>query len=213
MGVRSLAIVCVWIAASMATAGPVPVSVRAWVTPKPGQTPFDPPPDGFAPDMAFDLSPGADVTLGSFGPSELWVAPDPVYDPNQSKAGFRQYLFTYNAEVTDGASGQSKVFTVDGAAEANWIQRYDGLVLPGMMAVTFAAPADGWTTVGANRYRLTVTEQGEGNWMGADVSLMTALPEVPEPGTLLLAGVGLVAAWAWRKKQRRAVLTSGHLPL
>lgn len=204
-------VVCGLIAVSVATAGPV--AVRAWVTPRPGQTPFDPPPDGFAPEMAFTLSPSNEVLLGSFGPSEAWITPDPVWDPTRSTAGHRQYLFTYHAEVTDLAGGGVHEFTLDGAAEANWVQRYDGLVLPDTLAVSFTPPDDGWTTVGANRYRLAVTQKAEGNVIGADVSLMTALPEVPEPGTLLLAGVGLAAAGAWWKKQRRAVLTSGHLPL
>lgn len=211
MGVRSLAVVCGLVVASSAVAGPV--HVRAWVTPRPGQTPFDPPPGGFAPDMTFDLSPGNDVTLASFGPSEAWVTPDPVWDPNQSKQGYRQYLFTYHAEVTDVASGRANEFTLDGSAEADWIQRYDGLVLPGLLGVWFDGPDNRWTEVGANRYRLNVVDRVAGDRIGADVTLAVAPAEAPEPGTLVLAGVGLAAVGWWGRKQRRAVLTSGHLPL
>lgn len=201
-------IVCV-AAGAVASAGPV--SVRTWVTPKPGQTPFDPDLAG-QPTRTFDVNGGEPFTLGVFTPSDAWISPAPGGDRSESKYESRQYLFNYHAAVTDLASGQKAELTLDGEARADWMERYDGMVLPGTLAVGFAAD-DEWTTVGSNRYRLTAVERAEGDRVTSSVRLETLPAEVPEPGTLALGVGGLVvAAGVWRRKQRRAALTSDHLP-
>ena len=209
MSLRLLTLAVCVAAGSVATAGPV--AVRSWITPKPGQTPFDP---GLAgrPTVLFDVWPDQPLPLGVFAPSDAWVRPDPVFDPNESRSESRQYLFNYHAAVKDLESGQTGELTLDGVATADWVRRYDGMVLPGTLAVGFAAD-DEWTTIGRNRYRLGAVEHQEANHVISPGQLWTVPAEVPEPGTLALAVGGLVvAAGVWRRKRRRAVLTPDQLP-
>ncbi len=215
MAARTLVAVLVSaVVTASAVAGPV--AVRSWVTPKPGQTPFAPPPGDFAPEMACDLSPWGWEKVAGFVGDERWAAPDTPYTPGESRPGSADYRFTYHAEVTDGASGQSAVLSIDGQARAEWIQRYDGLVLVDRVAVWFDLSPD-WPVarLGDRTYQLQIRETvTRGDWVDTEVGLTAWPAAVPEPGTLGLGACGLaLAVGMWRrKKQRRAVLTADHLP-
>jgi hypothetical protein len=190
------------------------VTVRQWVTPKPGHSPLTPPPGTFAPEVTFDdWQPNRPIPIASFLPDERWASPDTPYTPGESKAGSMRYEFTYHAEVTDGV--RAATFEMDGVVTAEWMQRYDGLVLPGAVVVWIDQPLSIARFPG-EPFAVTAHEVRESSdRIGAEVQLTIQPTDTPEPGTLLLAGVGLATAGAgvWRRRrQRRAVLTPDHLP-
>lgn len=198
--------------ASTAFAGPV--TVRQWVTPKPGQPTLTPPPGTFAPEVILDdWQPNEPITIASFLPDERWASPDTPYTPGESKAGSMRYEFTYHAEVTDGR--RAATFEMDGVVTADWMQRYDGLVLPGTVMVWIDQPLS-IAMVSDEPFAVSTRELLESNdRIGTEVELTIQPTDTPEPGTLILSGLGVVAATAgvWRKrKQRRAELTPDHLP-
>jgi hypothetical protein len=207
-----LAIVATVGFATAVTAGPV--TVRQWITPKPGQSPFDPAPGSFAPEFTFTPPPAGPTPIASFLPNDLWAAPTEPYTPGESKAGSARYEFTYHAEVTDSASGGVQTFALDGLAQAEWMQRYDGLLLIDRVTVGFTDSGQ-FARSSGGLFQLSVREViVDSTRGGASVELTVQPTETPEPGTLVLAAGGLaVLAGVWRKKQRRAVLTPDHLPL
>ena len=85
--------------------------------------------------------------------------------------------------------------------EAEWMQRYDGLVLIDRLAVRFAYPGDRFTRLGGIEYRIDVHENlTSGERLSSGVGVAVRPADVPEPGTLALAVGGLaVAAGVWRR--------------
>lgn len=137
------------------------------------------------------LDPGGQVLLGTV----RLAAQDrvPANPPYTAETPFSVFV-----KVTDSASGQNTTFRVDGTAVDIWLAGRDGPPVNAQHQLDLTA--GGWTdqnpytqqtVLGANAYTLRVDWKENGTAADFVLSVGTA-SAVPEPATLLLAGVALL---------------------
>lgn len=177
--------------ASAAVAGPVSVNVvlssqMVEPSPSPGTLTLPSTQPG---DLLLD--PGGEVLLGTvrFAPRDGV----PVNPPYSAETPFSVFV-----KVTDSASGQDTTFRVDGTAVDIWLAGQDGPPVNTHHLIDLTA--GGWTdqnpftqqtVLGGNAYTLRV-DRGPGGTSADFVLSVGPASAVPEPATLLLAGVALL---------------------
>lgn len=159
------------------------------------------------------VDPAADPSVTILG---LWLTPmppldDPDWVPGQSNIVSRTTTFQLDFALTDQASGESVGFTQTGVAAGQWMHRWDGLLRPDGAWIEFDGPPARQFALGANVYTVSTAGAydpfGDGE-LAASISVRAApLVHNPEPGTLILGGLGLAAAAGLRLRRRWSTST------
>ncbi len=206
------------LATSLSLAGSLPVNIRAWTIPQDGQVPFDPPPGTFAANQTVTLTPGSPFTVADFRGLNDWITPDPI-SPDRATFFSRDYLFTFAVEVSTLDNSNVALLEYPGNAFANWVQDPQGGVYQPQIGVTLGDPTiTGSLTFGSFVMSSTLEQydSGEQEFNVKGKSVIGTNPEntgtvvkfgvqdVPEPGTVILAGLGLGCTWLLRRRLAKA---------
>lgn len=164
----------------------------------------------------FQVSPGESVFLGG-------IQFDSILSPQASESYMTSTSFTVSVAVTDTASGQSGVLRIDAAGVDWWdLRNWDGLWRNSYHNLEIG---DWWlhqpfltsTTLGGHEYLLRVNTTQEGNsatfLLEVDPGAVPSQPPVaatPEPGTMLLAGFGLLPLGAWGIRRVKISVARSH---
>lgn len=139
--------------------------------------------------------------------ASLWLRPappahDPDWQPGVSNIVSRATSFEVGVTLTDRASGVSGDLTLTGTAGSQWMHRWDGLYRGEGAWISFDGSQSRELTLGRHVYTV---DAGQGYdpldgevWASISVS---AFPN-PEPGTLVLGGLGLAAVGIARRWRR-----------
>ena len=164
-------------------------------------------------DITFSLTPQGDVSWSATGGSvelgtvRLGPSPGPLAPDTYSA-----YLgFTTSVEITDAVTGQRAVLFLAGDAIDDWVHRsWDGLWRNDRHQLKLGTSGDNSSSTSAvlngTLYRLSVRPE-EDNQVG--VYTLSATVTNPEPGTFVLAALGLVPLGA-RLVRRRAKIVGAR---
>jgi hypothetical protein len=197
-------------------AGSLPVTIRAFTTPLPGQTPFAPPPGSFLDTQTITLDTGTPFYVANFQGLNDWITPDPV-TPTRATFFNRDYLFTFTVEVSSLDNSQVALLEYPGNAFANWVQDPQGGVFQPQVGVTLGDPTItgdlnfGTFTIRESREE-TISAELHTVMKGANVVLPNPentgvmvrldVQNVPEPTTVVLGLLGLGSLTVLRRFKR-----------
>jgi hypothetical protein len=197
-------------AAGTAAAGPVWVQYRfdAYTIPA---TTGEAGINAFAQHRAGQVAVDGEVSLAAFRFSPLRpVPPDSAGDGPLSFDTVTR--FALKVALTDMASGEMGVVRMTGAATHNWFQTEDGRFQGEAGTIMFDGGGRAEFLLGGHEFDVLAegkipTEPGA---MQASVRIRVhdpAVLESPEPGTLVLAGVGVAASGGYFARRRRPAVT------
>jgi hypothetical protein len=146
--------------------------------------------------------------------ANLWLRPtppadDPAWQPGISNFVSSSTRFAVRVALTDRASGVSGEVTVTGTAGSDWIHRWDGLYRGDGTWIQFDGSQRHDLSLGGHIFTVQATEAvnpSDGEvWASISVNVSHTFHN-PEPGTLVLGGIGLLSAAGlkFRRRWRRS---------
>ena len=142
--------------------------------------------------------------------ASLWLRPAPPLDDPDWRPGFsnivnRSTSFEIDVTLIDRESRVSGEVTLTGTAGSQWMHRWDGLYRGDGAWISFDGSQSHELTLGRHVYTI---DAGQGYdpqdgevWASISVSALPTFHN-PEPGTLVLGGLGLAAAGLARRWRR-----------
>jgi hypothetical protein len=142
--------------------------------------------------------------------ASLWLRPapplhDPDWQPGISNTVSRTTTFEVGVTLTDRASGVSGDLTLTGTAGSQWMHRWDGLYRGEGTWISFEGSQTRELTLGQHVYTIEAGQAFDPRdaevWASISVK-SSPMVHNPEPGTLVLGGLGLAAAGLARRWRR-----------
>jgi hypothetical protein len=143
----------------------------------------------------------AHLALGGYHPGFYSLQWD---DAGFALTGPVRQQFQVQLTITDAASGQSGVVTAYGTGQAH---QHDDMLAAPTFGFLLSQGADQSLTLGGNEYavKFHATEDvGIADGVGISADVTASAANTPEPGTLLLAGLGFASCGGLWLRRRRA---------
>jgi hypothetical protein len=141
--------------------------------------------------------------------ASLWLRPippghDPDWQPGISNIVRHTTAFEIDITLTDRASGLRGEATFTGSAGSQWMHRWDGLYRGEGTWISFEGSQSQELTLGQHVYTIEASQAFDPRdaEVRASISVSGSVIPNPEPGTLALGGIGLVAAGLARRWRR-----------
>jgi len=132
-------------------------------------------------------------------------ADDPDWRPGYSNIATSSTRFSVRVALTDRASGEGGAVTLAGTAGSQWMHRYDGLYRGDGTWITFDGSQSQNLNLGGHVFTVEAGEAIDPRdsevWASISVNCKHTFHN-PEPGTLILGGIGLLAAGVARRLRR-----------